>query len=354
MKHLYLASPYYDSSRVTGANKRFDRIGERAVSTLGDRCKVIVCEGQIPPWINPENAIALPAFSNSLGRIRAFLAFGRVLLRLEPGIVINDFIPIPFFGLRRHTHFQLIHELRHFTKYQRNRMPLVTPLIMQRQLRRSQHIIAVSEFAKNDVVAKCGVPAEKIIRSYNGIVGFGLDEANQTERKNDLLYVATFEARKNHETLMKALAAIERPLKVTFVGRDHGLLSHTLDLADSLEKKHGTKFTFIESTDEESLAELYRTTKTYVCPSVLEGFGMPLLEALASNCNVVCSDIPVFHEVCGNDALYVDPRDATALAKALQESLELPSPDYGQAYTRKFCWDAITDQLLRNIGCLPP
>lgn len=87
---------------------------------------------------------------------------------------------------------------------------------------------------------------------------------------------------------------------------------------------------------------------------MLEGFGMPLVEALASNCNVVCSDIPVFHEVCGNDALYVDPRDATALAKALQESLELPSPDYGQAYTRKFCWDAITDQLLRDIGCLPP
>jgi len=225
---------------------------------------------------------------------------------------------------------------------------------MQWQLRRSQNIIAVSEFSRNDAIAKCGVSAEQIIRSYNGIVGVNVGEANENEKKIDLLYVATFEARKNHETLLKALAAIERPLKVTFVGRDHGLLKHTRGLAEPLEERRGMKFAFIESTDEETLAELYRTTKTYVCPSVLEGFGMPLVEALASNCNVACSDIPVFHEVCGNDALYFNPHDATDLARALQESLELPPPDYAQAYAQKFSWDTITDELLRDVGCLPP
>jgi glycosyltransferase involved in cell wall biosynthesis len=225
---------------------------------------------------------------------------------------------------------------------------------MQWQLRRAQNIIAVSEFSKNDAIAKCGVSGEKIIRSYNGIVGLNVDGVNEIERKNDLLYVATFEARKNHETLMKALAAIERPLNVTFVGRDHGLLEHTQGLAEQLEERHGMKFAFIESTDEASLAELYRTTKTYVCPSVLEGFGMPLVEALVSNCNVACSDISVFHEVCGANALYFDPHDAAALARALQESLELPPPDYAQAYAQKFSWDTITHELLCDVGCLPP
>jgi len=353
MNHLYLASPFYDSSRVTGANKRFDRIGERAVSKLGDRCKVIVCEEQIPPWVKQENAIVLPAFSDDIGKLRTLLHFNRALRKVEPGIVINDFIPIPFFGLRRHTHFQLIHDLRQFTKYQRNRVPLVTPSIMQWQLRRSQNIIAVSEFTRNDVVAKCGVSAEKIIRSYNGIDGLNVHGANEIEKKIDFLYVATFEARKNHETLMKALAAIERPLKVTFVGRDHGLLARTRSLAEPLEARHGMKFEFIESTDEESLAQLYRMTKTYVCPSVLEGFGMPLVEALASNCNVACSDIPVFHEVCGNDAVCFNPHDAADLTRALRESLALPPPNYAQAYAQKFSWDTITDELLRDVGCLP-
>jgi glycosyltransferase involved in cell wall biosynthesis len=225
---------------------------------------------------------------------------------------------------------------------------------MQWQLRRSQNIIAVSEFSKNDAIARCGVSPEKIIRSYNGIDGINVDGANDIERKNDLLYVATFEARKNHETLMKALAASERPLKVTFVGRDHGLLEHIRALAEPLEQRDGMEFAFIESTDEESLAKLYRTTKTYVCPSVFEGFGMPLVEALASNCNVACSDIPVFREVCGNDAMYFDPHDPAAMIKTLQESLDLPSPDYAQAYAQKFSWDSITDELLRDVGCVPP
>ena len=350
MNPLYLASLYYDNEIVSGANKRFDAIGRRLVSRLGDSFKTIVCEGQRPSWIREENCIFIPPFSSKLGKLKSFLHFGHALRKLEAGTVINDFLPIPFMALRKHAHFQLIHDFRDFTEYKRDQRPWVATLILRWELRRSQKIITVSEFSKRDGIARCGLRPDKVIRSYNGIDGAYGAKSQDTERTIDLLYVATFEARKNHKTLLQALALIDQPLKVTFIGRDHGLRPAIKELADAVHKRTGTAFDFIDRIDEQDLVETYQRTRTYVCPSVLEGFGMPLVEALAANCRIACSDIPVFREVCQEHALYFDPHDPDDLANCLHKSIAMSPPTNAQQHVEKFSWDTITDDLLRDIG----
>jgi len=350
MRPLYLASLYYDNEIVSGANKRFDAMGKCLVSRLGDSFKTIVCGGQRPSWIREENCIFVPSFSSNLGKLKSFFHFGHALRKLEAGTVINDFLPIPFMALRRHSHFQLIHDFRDFTEYKREQRPLVATLILRSELRRSQKIITVSESSKRDGIERCGLQADKVIRSYNGIDSAYGVKSQDTERNIDLLYVSTFEARKNHQALLQALALIDQPLKVTFIGRDHGLRPAMKESANAVHKKTGTTFDFIDRIDEQELVETYQRTRTYVCPSVLEGFGMPLVEALAANCRVACSDIPVFREVCQEYALYFDPHDPYDMADCLRQSIAMSPPTNAQQYAEKFSWDTITDDLLRDIG----
>jgi glycosyltransferase involved in cell wall biosynthesis len=77
---------------------------------------------------------------------------------------------------------------------------------------------------------------------------------------------------------------------------------------------------------------------------------MPLVEALAENCRIACSDIPVFREVCQEHALYFNPHDPDDMAACLRESIAMSPPANAQQYAQKFSWDTITDDLLRDIG----
>ncbi len=350
MKTLYLASPYYDNEFASGANKRFDSIGKRFASRLGSAFKTIVCQGNKPHWVEEGNNIYLPAFSSNIGKLRTWLHFNYVLLRVEAGHVVTDFIPAPFAGLRKHRHAQLIHDLRDFTEFKRDQLPLVATLILRRQLRRSDRVITVSDFSKDCVVQYCGLPADRVIKSYNGIESVYRTQGEDIERDIDFLYVATFEARKNHQRLIEALATIDEKLRVSFVGRDHGLRPSIEALATTTAQKNGMEFTFIDQIDEQGLVDIYHRTKVYVCPSLLEGFGMPLVEALAANCNVACSDIPVFREVCQEHAVYFDPSSPTDIAKSLRASVVTPTPSIPPLYLDRFSWDTIAEDLLADLG----
>jgi glycosyltransferase involved in cell wall biosynthesis len=70
------------------------------------------------------------------------------------------------------------------------------------------------------------------------------------------------------------------------------------------------------------LAVLYRAAEAYVFPSLSEGFGIPALESMASRLPVVCSDIPVLREVCGDNVIYFNPNDEGDIAKKVKQVLD--------------------------------
>lgn len=164
---------------------------------------------------------------------------------------------------------------------------------------------------------------------------------------------------KNFKTLLKSLSLIDesqRPfLTITGGPVDDPLLSIVEDLG--LENFVSLKGWL----PQEKIEDLYRDSTLYVFPTLFEGFGLPVLEAMARECPVICSDIPVLREVGGEAAIYVDTTQPAKLATAIVETLKNKKllkdlVDKGKDRASEFTWrktalttvDAI-EQLLPNL-----
>ena len=112
---------------------------------------------------------------------------------------------------------------------------------------------------------------------------------------------------------------------------------------------------------EDRLAALYRGASVYVFPSLFEGFGLPLLEAMARGCPVVASDIPVLREVGGDAVVYVDALNPSAMASAVSRvvgdaSTREALASAGRAHAAAFTWArtaAATAEVFRTLAARP-
>jgi len=124
----------------------------------------------------------------------------------------------------------------------------------------------------------------------------------------------------------------------------------------SLESRGvGNRFAFIRDVDNGELHSLYRHARALIFPSLYEGFGLPLLEAMAHDCPVLCSDIAVFREVAADAAIYFDPRDLQSLTAAidtLQGGDRQEMIRRGRRKCGRFSWDIAAVKLVnlyRNL-----
>lgn len=175
-------------------------------------------------------------------------------------------------------------------------------------LSRAAKIIAVSQHTKQCVLRHLSIPEEKISVVYNGVSrNFRvLDDRDRLKTKygvgrKTLLHVGTSYPRKNVELILNLL--IKRGdvglIKVGGFTEKQGYLIGKNTLGGRI-KQYG-------SVDENTLVELYNVADALVMPSFAEGFGIPVLEAMACGCPVVCSDIEVFHELYDKAAVFADP-----------------------------------------------
>jgi glycosyltransferase involved in cell wall biosynthesis len=342
-KVLYLTSLYYLKDRVTGANKRFDELGIRHLNSGSFKVYVIVQKGERPVWCPEESVIYINSYKSKIQRLISWLQLSLVLLRLPKGIVYSDFQPIPLFLSVKHCHYQLIHDLRNWTDFARGGLGKFSALFQRWQLRKANKIVTVSEFSKQDIIEKCEIPAQKIFVSYNGITD---DYCFNTSRSYiyDFIYIATFEPRKNHINLIKAIEKIQEPVRLCLIGRDLGSLSEIKKYIEASKSDNLKSITFIESIEEVDLIKLYQGTKVFVSPSYLEGFGMPLIEAAACGSRVCCSDIGVFHEIMGDSAYYFLPDSIDSIKHSLLESLCV-SNNKNNLNIEKFRWDSISNDI---------
>lgn len=347
-KNVYLLSLYYKRSLVTGANKRFNEIGKILYKLFPGNCKLIVTKGNKPDWLAEKDCIYISEYNSCLSRLVTFMHLNFRLLSLPRGIVYSDFMPIPLLGLSIHKHFQLIHDLRSFTTYSRGRYSGVMAYLQKMQLRLSKKIVTVSSYSKKEIVKNCGISADKIIVSYNGVHPVERKLKPSSARTIDILYIATFEERKNHKVLIEALSYISSSLHVVLVGRDLGTLDDIKCLAQ-LAKCQQHMIRFIESLDERELTELLEDSKLFVSPSLFEGFGMPLLEAMNLGCNVLCSDIQVFREICEDRAVFFNPTDCKTLSSIISNELMRCIDQNREICLNKFSWKAISFQLVQEL-----
>lgn len=349
--NILLCSLYYEKKRVTGANKRFDFFGKYLLKSNGVSVTTIVRDGEIPSWAS--NVIILPRYDKLPSILRRILycLHLTVLFSKNTGVVINDFMPVPIWFSKKNTYYQLVHDIRNFTDYNRAGLKKLSTFFQKLQWKSVPNVLTVSEFTKKQLISNCDVNSESIFISYNGIEE---EHRSPLVRDIDFMYIATFEKRKNHINLIKAFYSYIQNINpdacMYLVGRDLGFRDIILKLVEQLNLEKSV--VFVDAVTENELNVLYERTRCFISPSLYEGFGMPIIEAMYFGCNIACSDIEVFREIAAEHATYFDPCDSESIMKGMQLSLINSNDDLDTIHyvKSKFLWNSITADFLKLVG----
>lgn len=226
-------------------------------------------------------------------------------------------------------------------------------------------VTTVSEFSRRDIAEKVGTPLEKIRVVPNGLREPAqldqemLDELRERFGLEDgfVLNVGGIHERKNIFRLIEAFAMLVKkedyPGKLLITGSVSGppYQEKMKPQCDAVVEKHGMEdrvvFTGFVSDDE--LDHLLRDAQVLAYPSLYEGFGIPVLEALKADTPVVTSEESAMAEVAGDAAVLIDPHDAESLYKGLSkvlgdEKLQQELVSKGTQVVKPYTWDACCDK----------
>jgi glycosyltransferase involved in cell wall biosynthesis len=205
--------------------------------------------------------------------------------------------------------------------------------------RTCDRIFVISRFTGGEVVELLGVPEERVRVAYPGIDPIFRTDGEPADLGGPyVLAVGTLEPRKNLPALVAAFAVLrERHPELTLV------LAGLEGWEERPLEAEGVRL--LGFVSDEELARLYRGASAFAYPSRLEGFGMPVVEALASGVPAVVSSHPSLDEACGDVALRVDPDDTEAFAAVLEQALASPRGT-GVAHASRFTWRACGEAVL--------
>jgi glycosyltransferase involved in cell wall biosynthesis len=180
--------------------------------------------------------------------------------------------------------------------------------------RRSAAIVTVSEFTKSQVVSLLGVDAAKVHVVHHG--SRRLDFPNDVARENVVLNVGAIQKRKNIARLVEAFETLGPSWRLVLAGASgFGSAEILARIEKSPARERILVLGYICNAE---LATWYRRARIFAFPSLDEGFGIPVLEAMAAGTPVVTSNRSALPEVAGDAALLVDPDSADALGAALR------------------------------------
>ncbi len=225
-------------------------------------------------------------------------------------------------------------------------------------VKNAKKIIAVSENTKNDLIKFYNLPESKIEVIYNGYEkkanneNLKMKNSYMLNAKCYILYVGTLQPRKNVITLIKAFDKFRKQhpeFKLVIVGKKGWLYDEIFSLAKQLYLEKEIIFTDYVSDSE--LIQLYKNAFCFVLPSLYEGFGIPLLEAMAQGCPVLSSNSSSLPEIGGNACLYFDPTNVNNLVQSLDKlydnnKLRNDLISKGKKRIQAFSWTKCANQTL--------
>ncbi|HEY8705495.1 MAG TPA: glycosyltransferase family 1 protein [Gaiellaceae bacterium] len=260
-----------------------------------------------------------------LQEVRMAWALPHLLRRLEPQAAhFQHALPLTWHGPSVVTVHDLHFEHDPSVMGRLDRLTFKT--VVPRAVRRADHVIAVSEATKRDVVDLYGIAPEKVTVTPHGVdPAFSPGDADGASY---VLFVGAVQARKDPLAAADAAAAVGLPLVVVGPEKEPGL-------AKELRARGADVRGWVE---QEELAQLYRGAAALVLPSRFEGFGVPVLEAMASGTPVVLSADAALGEVAGSAGVYAEDGDfGAALRRALDDRARWSAAGLERA--KGFSWE---------------
>jgi glycosyltransferase involved in cell wall biosynthesis len=195
--------------------------------------------------------------------------------------------------------------------------------------KRASRIIAVSMQTKVDLVNFFNIPEEKIEVVYQGCHPIFWEKIGENKKAEIvmkylipdkfILYVGTIEERKNLLNILKAFLHNKINFPLVVIGRQTGYFNKVKDFIAKHKMKN---IFFLHNVPTDDLPAFYQKAMMFIYPSIYEGFGIPILEALTSKTPVITTRGGCFSEAGGKSSLYVDPENIEELAKAITSVIE--------------------------------
>jgi glycosyltransferase involved in cell wall biosynthesis len=227
-------------------------------------------------------------------------------------------------------------------------------------LRRAHHLVAISQTTKNDAVRLLGLAPEKIsvvaLAADAGIFREQEPAAARTYVARQFgvedpyfIYLGGFDHRKNVPSLVAAMASVPEPVKLVIAGPMKGPGARLRQEVDASSLR--TRVVWLDFVPVEELPALYAASLALAFPSLYEGFGLPVLEAMSCGAPVLTSPTSSLPEVAGDAALYADPTSPSELAAALRRLAREPElrdelRSRGLERAQQFSWTKSAEQIL--------
>jgi glycosyltransferase involved in cell wall biosynthesis len=191
--------------------------------------------------------------------------------------------------------------------------------MVPRSVRSAARVLAVSELTKRDLIGLYRIPEKKIVVTPNGVDSLFRPDGHRRNDAPYALFVGTLQPRKDPIAALEALALVGGDLRLILVGPDKGSGNEARRIASKLGLNGRVEFA--GHVEQQELAELYRGAACLVFPSRYEGFGLPVVEAMASGTPVVATATGSVPEIAGDAAVLVEPGDPVALAGGIERAL---------------------------------
>ena len=231
-------------------------------------------------------------------------------------------------------------------------------------VKKAKKVFTISKASKSDIIKVYGVPESKVIVTYPGIKGKSTMQNSKLLKDKYgiegeyILFVGTLQPRKNIKKLIEAFSKLSTfnsqlsTLNLVVVGKKGWMYEEIL----GAPKKFGIedKVKFLDFVTDEELQALYKNALCFILPSLYEGFGLPVLEAMQNGCPVITSNISSLPEAGGDAALYVDPQDVNDIADKIQkvisnQKLRDDMMEKGYKQVKKFSWEKTARETLKAL-----
>lgn len=236
-------------------------------------------------------------------------------------------------------------------------------LLFQNAVNKTNLIFTVSEFSKRELIKYTSVNPEKI-----EVVYCGVDQVFFQNIKNDkglklpenyILYVGNVKPHKNLIALLKAYCLLSKELRAKYqlviIGKKEGFITQDKQIEGFIKSNNlENQIIFTGYVDDFDLPKIYQEAALFVFPSLYEGFGLPILEALAARTLVISSNAGSLPEIGGEAVIYFDPKNHSELAQKITESLENPTDklflnSQSEIQLEKFTWEKAIENHKRGF-----